>query len=106
MAQVTTSHYKIYKYWRDKAITPKGEVINGKDSNNIEDIYVVDDDYVPRCWACGLPVVRDRHIDEFIKKTCKEDDEETNLKLLWDNKETKHKLNRCHIIPGALKGGR
>ena len=104
MAEVTTSHYKIYEYWQDKAITPKGEVINARDSHSLEEVYVVDDPYVPRCWGCGKPAVRDSHLDEWITKTCGDGDEETQLKRLWNCKETRHLVNRCHIVPGALGG--
>lgn len=104
MAQVTTSHYKIFEYWRDKVITHKGELINGKDSNNIEDVVIVGDDYVPRCWGCGRPAVRDSELDKWINKTCGDGDEDIQLRNLWSSKETKHLLNRCHIVPGSLGG--
>lgn len=104
MANVTTSHYKIYDYWKDKAITPKGEVITTRDSHSLDDEYVVDDAYVPRCWGCGKAAVRDGHLDEWITKTCGDGDEGTQLKRLWNCKETRRLLNRCHIVPGALGG--
>ena len=104
MAEVTTSHYNIYDYWKDKAVTPKGEVINTADSHILEDEFVVDDDYVPRCWGCGKPAVRDSHLEGWITKTCGEGDEDTQLKKLWNSKETRHLLNRCHIVPGSLGG--
>ena len=104
MAEVKTSHYNIFEYWTDKAITQKGEVINARDYKFLEDSLVVDDPYVPRCWGCGKPAVRDSHLDEWITKTCGDGDEETQLKNLWNSKETRHRLNRCHIVPGALGG--
>ena len=82
MAQVTTSQYKIYDYWKDKAITHNGEVINAKDYHGLEDIFVVEDSYVPRCWGCGKPPVRDSRLDEWITKTCGDGDEDTQLKKL------------------------
>lgn len=104
MAEVKTSHYNIYDYWKDKVISPNGEVIDIKDSLTWEDKAIVSDDYVPRCWGCGKPAVRDSHLDEWISKTCGDGDEETQLKRLWNSKETRHLLNKCHIIPGALGG--
>lgn len=104
MAIVTTSHYKIFEYWRDKVITSGGEIVNVKDEYGVNDKIVVDDDYCPRCWGCGALVVRDSKIDEWISKQCADEDEESNLKRIWSSKETRSKLNRCHIIPGALGG--
>lgn len=103
MAQVTTSHYKIYNYWRDKIIHQDGQVTT--DGNGcLEDEVVVEEHYYPRCWGCGLPVVRDSKIDEWVAKQCLDEDEESNLKRIWNSKETRNKLNRCHIIPGSLGG--
>ena len=104
MATVTTSHYKIYEYWRDKVITSDGQVVTLADDYSFADKVVVDDDYSPRCWGCGSPVVRDSKIDKWIDDQCSEDDEESNLKRIWNSRETRSKLNRCHILPGALGG--
>ena len=104
MATVTTPHYKIYEYWRDKVIKSDGRVVGANDDCDITDEVVVEDAYIPRCWGCGLPVVRESKIDKWINDQCVEDDEESNLKRIWGSKETKSKLNRCHIIPGALGG--
>lgn len=104
MATVTTSHYKIYEYWRDKIIRANGEIVKSEDHYQEGDEIVVDDAYCPRCWGCGCYVVRDSKIDAWINKNCSSEDEEFNLKNLWNSKETKSKLNRCHIIPGALGG--
>lgn len=104
MATVTTPHYKIFDYWRDKVIKSDGEIVSIKDNYEVNDEIVVDDDYFPRCWGCGAPIVRDSKIDEWIDKQCVSEDEEYNLKQIWNSKETRHKLNRCHIIPGALGG--
>lgn len=104
MAQVNTSHYKIYEYWRDKIITSDGRVISMGDDYEFDDKIVVSDDYCPRCWGCGLPVVRDSKLDAWSDKQCVDDDEDSNLKRIWNSKESRHKLNRCHIVPGALGG--
>ena len=106
MATVTTPHYKIFDYWRNKVITSDGQVVTFADYYNvIEDKNVVDDDwYCPRCWGCGQPILRDSKIEEWIEGQCLDDDEESNLKRIWNSKETRSKLNRCHIIPGALGG--
>ena len=104
MATVSTSHYNIYKYWRDKIIQPDGQVIAVGDVSSLDDEVVVEEHYYPRCWGCGLSVLRDSKIDEWVTKQCLDEDEESNLKRIWNSKETKHKLNRCHIIPGSLGG--
>ena len=104
MATVTTTHYKIFDYWRDKVIRVDGEIINSNENYQRGDETVVDDAYCPRCWGCGCYVVRDGKLDNWINKNCSGEDEEFNLKNLWNSKETKSKLNRCHIIPGALGG--
>ena len=106
MATVTTPHYKIFDYWRNKVIKSDGQVVTFADDYNlVDDKIVVDDDwYYPRCWACGEPILRDSKIEKWIDKQCISDDEEVNLKQIWNSKETRAKLNRCHIIPGALNG--
>lgn len=104
MATVTTPHYKIFDYWRDKVVKSDGQVVTTNDDYGLWDKEVVEDAYYPRCWGCGAPVVRDSKIDDWVDKQCCDEDEETNLKRIWNSKETKSKLNRCHIIPGALGG--
>lgn len=103
MAQVNTSHYTIYEHWRDKVIHPDGS-ISDSIKDGLADVDIVPDSYVPRCWACGTPVVRDGKLEEWIDRICTEENEESNLRKLWNSKETRSKLNRCHIVPGMLGG--
>lgn len=104
MATVTTSHYKIFDYWRDKIIDADGHIV--KSARDLQSGYevVVEDADVPRCWGCGIQVVRDSKFDEWAKKQFIDDDYESNLKRMWDSKEVRSKFNRCHIVPGALGG--
>lgn len=102
MAQVKTPHYEIYKYWKDKFLHSDGSV--STECLNASDIDIISDSYVPCCWGCGRPVVRDSRLDAWLDKLCTHDNEEDNLKQIWNDSKTKSVLNRCHIIPGALGG--
>lgn len=104
MAQVTTTHFKIFEYWRDKAIKKNGNVISTRDMSLIEDAEVIEDWFYPCCWACGRPVVRESRMDKLIDKTCFGQDNEVDLKKLWSADETKKGFERCHIVPGTLGG--
>lgn len=103
MAKVNTSHYNIFKYWQGKVIHPDGSISDAV-VDGLADVDVVPDSYVPRCWACGAPVVRDSKLDDWIDKVCAGENGEEGLRKIWNSKETRSKLNRCHIVPGMLGG--
>ena len=94
MAQVTTSHFKIFDYWKDKIIEENGNVTNDITSQGID---VVGDWGEPCCWGCGKPI-----IGEYEKNRNREED--FDFKKLWNDKYVRSKLNRCHIVPGSLNG--
>ena len=111
----TSSHYNIFKYWKDKCITSDGRVkieigypgciLTEEEKDN--SIPVVEDWGEPMCWCCGNPVVSNYDaLDEQIyqaDETLKEKDD-AFLRKLWNHKDVKSFLQRCHIVPYSLKG--
>ena len=95
MAQVTTSHYDIFNYWKTKRIDFLGNVVLERDDTE----PVVGDWGEPCCWACERPV-RGVCKDASYEKWCEGGD----YQMIWNHKGTKHELNRCHIVPGAMGG--
>ena len=96
MAQVTTSHFEIAKYWRDKFILPNGEITNLFEEGAIPVIIDIGE---PCCWGCDRPV-----IGEAEKKRISTEENEVYLQKIWKDPTVKSKYERCHIIPGALGG--
>ena len=99
MAKVSTSHFKIADYWRDKYILPNGDITDFPEENALQ---IVTDFGEPSCWGCGKPIIGhyEKHLDEYM-----EDDLTTHYKCIWNDPLVKKGYNRCHIIPGALGGG-
>lgn len=99
ISNVKTSHKNIFNYWKDKCISENGEIyIEGK-YNFQKSIPVIEDWGEPSCWCCG----------KFTNKIYNHLDYEHNLSNakfseIWEYKETKSLLNRCHIIPNMLGG--
>lgn len=101
MATVTTSHYKIMEYWRDKFITKDGKVITNEEYKagkyqNAE--VVVCDCGEPSCWACDNPA------QEWKEKKYLEWLDVQDYKSIWNSKTVRHNLQRCHIVPAQLGG--
>ena len=94
MAKVTTSHYVIFEYWKDKVICENGNISSDISDKGVE---VITDWGEPCCWACGKPIIGD-----YEKNRNRE--EKFDFKKLWNDIDVKSKLNRCHIVPGALGG--
>lgn len=94
-------HYKIFDYWKDKAITEDGEVVDVDDERYLNSsIEVVYDWGEPECFACRklvAPVLDDKDYEQWL-----EDDE--GLKKIWNHRETRRNLERAHIIPHSLNG--
>ena len=103
MANVTKSHFKIYEYWANKVITPDGDIKENSEDIRTDDRWVVEDDYYPRCWACGRPVVSDNKFDRWIKGL-EDANGDVALNKLWNHKDVRSALQRCHIKPGSLGG--
>lgn len=63
MAKINTnprkgvSHFSIFDYWKDKAITKTGEIVLAGDEYADPPVFVVEFDFEPSCWGCGLPVI-------------------------------------------------
>ena len=94
MAKVNTPHFEIFNYWKDKIIEESGNVTTDISSKGID---VVEDWGEPCCWGCGKPIIGS--YEEKLSST-----EDIDYVKLWNDKKVKSKLNRCHIIPGALGG--
>lgn len=96
-ARKQVSHYAIFDYWKDKVITSDGEVVLGKNRPHSDYEWIVSDNIEPSCWGCGLPAISSleedgRHVGE------------NELPSIWNDKNVKHELERCHIVPHALGG--
>lgn len=97
---MTTKHSDIFEYYKDKCITENGTVeieigYDGYDkskANVNNSIPVIVDWGEPCCFACG-----------GWTRACI-DDEDEDLKKLWDSPTVKRQLQRAHIIPDALGG--
>lgn len=102
MSTVTTSHFAIMNYWRDKALCKDGAVITeaeAKKEGFIDTIPVIEDWGEPMCWAYSKPIIGD-----YEKKCEHSSYTRKDEKRLWSDKEVKSELNRCHIFPAALGG--
>lgn len=94
---LSTTHFQIFDYWKDKAICRNGNIINVDEVEDFdEQIVIIEDDYEPICFGCGKPIIG------YYEK---EDKIPTDTKDSWNNKKVKSKLDRCHIVPRALGGG-
>ena len=72
----------ILDFWKDKAITSKGEICLEKEADYLSTIPAIIDWGEARCFACGL---------------------DSKAEFSQDTKIAKH-LQKCHIIPKALGG--
>lgn len=102
MAKVTTSHYAIFDYWKNKIIGEDGNVTTDKSDKGI---YVIVDWGEPCCWACGKPFVSEyEKTYNLILNDKKLTTGKVDFKKVWNDEYIKSNLNRCHIIPGSLGG--
>lgn len=91
-------HFKIYEYWKDKSITKTGEVVSVGDEHADSPVFVVESDFEPSCWGCGLPILT-RLEENQTEGLCSDD-----LPKIWGDKNVSSDLNRCHIVPRSLGG--
>ena len=94
---VKTSHSSIFEYWKNKMITPSGDILEDdfNDKNGIPAVY---DWGEPCCWACGEmaeKIYDSPKYEELLQR---------DTKALYDLPEAKRKLNRCHIVPHQAGG--
>ncbi len=87
---VLPSKYKIFEYWKDKAIADNFQVVtfDRAQATPAGTLPVVESLAFPECWACGEPWFLGR--------------EESTLKRLW-NHNTGH-LHHAHIIARQFGG--
>lgn len=93
---LNTSHSTIFDYWKDKAITKDGDIVQDIDGDENK-ISVVRDWTMPRCFACCDCMRIDFNNEKFSK-------EENDISRMWNYPEIKRKLNRCHIKPHSAGG--
>ncbi len=93
----TTSHGKIFSYWKDKCIDEKGYVHIEGEYDFAKSVEVVEDWGEPSCWCCGMQVLTEEHEEKYLEWL--ENDE---LEKIWNSSYTKKKLQRCHIIPRSI----
>ena len=99
-----TSHYRIFDYWKDKAITASGDVKALRDCKSLLDVEIVVGDWgEPCCWACGKYAVKDKELLNFFENN-QDTVSDVFFKKLYNLKSLKSVLNRCHIKPNALGG--
>lgn len=96
-ARKNIQHFLIFDYWKDKVILSNGEIVEGRNKPEEDYAWVVGDNYEPCCWGCGLPAISELEKD-------KRPLDENDLPLIWNDKNVKHKLHRCHIKPHSLGG--
>lgn len=86
----TPSKYEIFQFWKDKVITKEYQIVvyNHKQPAPADSLQVVEDWWVPECWACGEAWL-------FAKQ-------EETLKQQWN--QNSGNLQRAHIIPRQLGG--
>lgn len=101
------SHFDIFDYWKDKAITDSGKVIKeigyGDDDYNknfdiSRSITVVTDWGEPRCFACDKFAPFAKCLDEETQS------HDFDFKKLWNQSAVRHSFEKAHILPKALGG--
>lgn len=100
MGTVSTQHYKIFDYWKDRSITSSGEVVKG----GLQGECVIIDWAEPNCWACGRRAIRDAKGEGALQEKCESENGEFDFQQMWNDSRVKSALNRCHIVPAALGG--
>lgn len=100
-SNVSTSHSKIFNYWKDKCIDKFGNVYENTPEHFDNTIEVVYDWGEPQCWCCNriIPVEEDPKYEEWIN-----DESDKGLQKIWNCKISRHYLQRAHIKPKMLGG--
>ena len=93
----SVAHSKIFSYWKDKAITADGSVVD--EDGNPATVPVVEYWTEPCCWACGKRVYG---LSEY--KSYESNLIGSRIRMLYDYAKTRRVLERCHIVPHALGG--
>lgn len=86
--------YKIFDFWKDKRITEGGNIVDEPDS--FKGRRVVDNEYIPSCWACGRPVRR--------KDLLSWEKYDLEIEEIWKDKKINSNLQRCHIVAKQFGG--
>ena len=88
------SCYHIFRHWQDKRITAKGEIVEAPCCS--ESRRVIDNEFLPSCWACGMPV---------NPKDCLSWDKyDLSVDEIWKSSRINARLQRCHIVAKQFGG--
>jgi len=96
------SHYSIFDYWKDKAITKDGDVVtdygyDGCDKkllDSVDSIGVISDWGEPECWGCGKWL----HDYDYGYVS------DHSLQQVYNHPSVKSQLEKAHIVPHAIGG--
>lgn len=94
--QVNT--FKIFDFWKDKAITKDGKIVIDSPEYRDISIPVVEDWGEPSCWCCNKPVnvYKMRGYETALSLK--------NFKAIWNYSKVSEYLQKAHIIPFARGG--
>ena len=98
MSVLNTTHKQIFNFWKDKCITESGFICAEGQYDYNKSIKVIKDCGEPECWCCG------KFINKIYIHKSYESDLVNDCSKIWEYKEVKSELNRCHIIPKSLGG--
>lgn len=91
------SHSEIVEYWKNKGITPDGEVVNLNEIGFDKDVkLVVMDIGEPVCWACDKPISKVYDNGKYYELL------RTDPTKIWNFSTVKSSLERAHIVPKAI----
>lgn len=91
------SHYRIFDYWKDRAITKSGVDVDINDFSD-QSVEVIIDWGEPCCWACG------REVDLRQYKNYDSDLAQHNHSKIYGYAKVKERLQKCHIVPHSIGG--
>ncbi len=90
--------FKIFDFWKDKAITKDGKIVIDSPEYRDISVPVVEDWGEPSCWCCNKPVniYKMRGYEAAINSK--------NFKKIWNYSKVSEHLQKVHIIPFARGG--
>lgn len=97
MTKKMPNHSEIVEHWKNKGITPDGEVVNLNETGFDKDIkLVVMDIGEPVCWACDNSINKAYNNSKYYKLL------QTEPTKIWNFDAVKSSLERAHVVPKAI----